>query len=259
MIAEETLLHLNRSGIVPGSEETEEAFLKRVERLKKRESSSDVPSFHWDWARLQLKNLFDLEPLYVEASYSNRSLTFWQGAACWVDETGDVSIQLRENLRKGTYLKMYERDEILAHEAVHAARAKIEGNRFEEFFAYMSSDKKWRRVFGPIIQSSWEIWPLLFFGGLSWISNWGFFLSALWLLFGFFRLIRSHTILNRAASHLMKDLLDVRKVRAILVRLSDEEIVRFARGDDFIKYVRNRNCLRWKAIQLAYFPEHNVV
>lgn len=249
---EELLLQYNKAGVIPGSFESEKDFLNRVDHLKKKITETDFPPSHWDWVRAYLKELFDIEPCYFSAFYSNRSLAPWQGAAAWFEEGKIATIQLKEALRKGTFLKIYRREEILAHEAIHMARGELQGERFEEFFAYMTSEKKWRRVLGPIVQRPWEVWPLFIFSLLSAFSPLFLFLSALWVGGGFFRLVKNHRTLNRAASKIFAHLLDVQKTRAVLVRLNDEEIVKFSKGENILLYAKKQTCLRWRAIRLAY-------
>jgi hypothetical protein len=146
-------------------------------------------------------------------------------------------------------LGIYSREEILAHEAVHGARSGFDENRCEEFFAYMTSEKKWRRVLGPILQRPWEVWPLFLtlVAGMAWPAcYWG---ATLWMGIGFFRLVRQHAKLNRAAGQILKKTGDARKTRAILFRLTDREIELFAQGKDIEEYSQAQCCLRWRVIK----------
>lgn len=244
------LLALNKMGFIPGPEENEEAFLARVAKAKENFKAGDwIPEPHWDWVRTYLDQLYDVKPLYICAFYSNKSLAPWQGAAAWIEGKALSSIQLREGLRKGSYLGIYGREEILAHEAVHAARSGFNEDRYEEFFAYMTSEKRWRRVLGPILQRPWEAWPFIMFVVMAmfWPS---FYLgAALWLGIGFCRLIFRHTQLKSAAKNISSFVLDLRKVRAILFRLTDQEIHAFAKGLNIKDYAKKQSCLRWKVIQ----------
>lgn len=248
------LLALNKDGFIPGPGEEEAAFLSRVARCKENfQKGGWIPTGHWDWVREYLGQIFDVKPLYICAFYSNRSLAPWQGAASWIEGRTLSSIQLREGLRKGSYLWLYSREEILAHEAVHAARSGFDENRYEEFFAYMTSEKKWRRVLGPIIQRPWEVWPLfmLLVGGMVWP---GCYLgAAVWSGLGFFRLIRQHRRLKKAASQILREVGDVGKTRAILFRLTDDEIRKFSQGQN-IETV-SQGDLRWRLIKRAYGKE----
>lgn len=248
-MTDDDLLALDKSGFLPGPGENEAEFIARVERTKKKfESGNWIPEPHWDWVRTYLSELFDVKPLYICAFYSNKNLAPWQGAASWIDGRRLDSVQLRKALKKGSYLGLYRREEILAHEAVHAARSGFNESVYEEFFAYMTSEVKWRRILGPIVRRPWEIWPLFIFlilGVFSPLFYWG---ASIWLIFGFTRLIRNHTTLNRAGNEILKHLPDLKLMRSVLLRLTDEEIQGFAKGRDFLATAKNRNCLRWRII-----------
>lgn len=250
MIKDADLLELDKMGFIPGPEESEEAFLARVAEAKENFHKGEwIPSAHWDWTREFLEQMFNVKPLYICSFYSNQNLTPWQGAASWIKGRSLVSIQLREKLKMGSYLGVYRRDEILAHEAVHAARCGFNEDRYEEFFAYMTSEKKWRRVLGPIFQRPWEAWPLLFtlLGGILWpFCYWG---ATFWTGLGFFRLIRQHRRLKSAADCIFKHVRDVRKVRTILFRLTDSEIDLFSHGTDIHEFASQKKCLRWRIIR----------
>jgi len=253
MLTDEELLLLNRQGLIPGPDELEEEFSFRVAKAKEKITSGEwIPSSHWEWARLHLEELFDFSPQFLPAFYSNRSLALWQGAASWIEDGKLKAIQLREGLKKGSYFG-YKRDEILAHEAVHAARAAFNEPQAEEFFAYLTSEKWWRRAFGPLIRRPYEVWVffVLAIGTLLFpITN--LFASG-WLGMGVFRLLRLHHRMKRAAKTLGRMLQDPRRVRAVLLRLTDQEIGMFAEGEDVLAYAEMQVCLRWRLIRLAYF------
>lgn len=244
------LLALDNIGFIPGPDENEPEFLARVEKAKEKfKRGGWIPEPHWDWVRETLFQLFHVKPLYICAFYSNKKLSLWEGAAAWIEGKELDRIQLRQGLKKGTYLKVYKREEILAHEAIHAARCAFNESRFEEFFAYMSSEKKYRRVLGPILKRPWEAWPFFLFSlaGNIWA---GFYLVAAALAaFGFVRLIKQHVILNRAAKAVYKITKDAKLSRAVLFRLTDEEIDRFSRGEEISSYAETQESLRWRVIK----------
>ncbi|MBI3900520.1 MAG: hypothetical protein HY324_00050, partial [Chlamydiia bacterium] len=165
---DDELLQLNQEGLIPGPQETEESFRKRVALIKAKAAENQLPSAHLEWTFLHLKELFDFSPRYLPIFYSNASLPFWQGGCCWVED-GIVALQLKKGFAKGSYLGI-SRDELIAHEAVHAARGAFSEPYFEETFAYLTSEKKWRRVLGPVIQRPWEVWPFLISLGIGLFS-----------------------------------------------------------------------------------------
>jgi hypothetical protein len=245
------ILMLNEEGFIPGPQETEEMFLKRVRETQEFFSNGEwIPEAHWSWVRPCMKEIFDFRPTCVAARYSNEKLTPWQGAVVWIDRVSTV--QLREGLRKGSYLGIYSREEILSHESAHMARAGFNEDRYEEFFAHMTSDKKWRRVLGPIVQRPWEVWPLLGAVGMGALYPICYWMAIVWIGLGFGRLIKRHQRLERAAGSILKVVEDERSARAVLFRLTDEEIDRFARGESVEMYAAQQNCLRWRLIRLAY-------
>src|SRR5690242_3783438 len=105
ILTDSELLTLDQMGFIPGPNESEEGFFKRVETAKEKFAKGKwIPESHWDWVRESLDTLFYVKPLYICAFYSNRSLTPWQGAAAWIEGRELSSIQLREKLKKGSYL-----------------------------------------------------------------------------------------------------------------------------------------------------------
>lgn len=246
-MTDEELYEWNRNGVIPGPGESEEAFAERARETRARfERGEWIPKPHWDWVRHHLRELFDFEPAYVPVFYSNKGLAVWEGAAAWI-EGRFCEVQLREGLRKGSYLGLYRREEILGHEAVHAARCAFE-EKSEEFFAYMTSDKKWRKVLGPIFERPWEAWLLVGVLGVGAFWPAGYLAAGCLAAIGFWRLGRMHRRLAKAGKRLEKA--GVEKVRAVLFRMTDKEIGKLAKGADLQEVAGS--CLRWRLIRLGY-------
>ncbi len=234
MITDDELLALSQSGFIPGPGEVEENFLHRVSSTKQaflKLGVSAIPESHWEWVGAKLRKLFGFTPDSLPAFYSNRSLSPWQGAAAWVERGQIIAIQLRNAFKKGSFLRMYQRSEILSHEAVHAARSAFPKDPWDEFFAYMVSEKSWRRALGPIIQRPWEVWPFLVFCVLGALDAIFFLGAAAWIGAGFFRLIRAHLTLTKASKELQKQMSDD-DARALLLRLTGEEIQSLSKGKE---------------------------
>ncbi|HSX10414.1 MAG TPA: hypothetical protein VLF94_01675 [Chlamydiales bacterium] len=249
-MTDEELFALDRAGFIPGPKESEKDFLDRVAQTKENFEKGDwIPASHWSWVRESLNEIFNVKPLYICAFYSNRSLAPWQAAASWIEGRELKAIQLREGLRKGAYLRLYSREEILAHEAVHAARSGFDEDCYEEFFAYMTSEKKWRRVLGPIVQRPWEVWPFLAFVLAGAIWPLAYLGATLWLGVGFGRLITQHLRLRRASEQVFDIVRDTRKTRAIVFRLTDDEIRAFSKREKMEEYAQQQSCLRWRVIK----------
>ena len=255
-MTDEELIVLNQSGFIPGPNESEKDFRHRIESTKQaffKLGVSAIPSSHWDWVGNKLRDLFGFTPSCLPAFYSNRSLRLWQGAAAWVERGQILAIQLRESFKKGTFLGIYQRSEILAHESVHAARSAFPVDPWDEFFAYMTSEAVWRRVLGPIIRRPWEVWPFLIFCLLGAMDPVFFLGSALWMGLGFYRLIRSHRILHKASETLKKLGCVSGMARALCLRLTDSEIVNLSRGINIFTAIQsNDGNLRLRLLLLMY-------
>lgn len=218
-------------GLIPGPDEDEKTFLERVSRLTAQSPNQEE-------SHAITRHLFGFSVDWVPVFYSNQKLPFWEGAAIWIGET--PSIQLRENFKKGSYLG-YRREEVLAHEAVHAARVAFEEPRFEEILAYQTSKSRLRRWAGPLFRKPWEsalfmVLLVLAFLGYCWIP-----LAVLgWLSV---RLTWAQWTLQRCLKKLPLSL---------IVCLTDTEIRKFARLSltDIQAYFENDQTLRGSLIRL---------
>lgn len=246
------LLALNRAGFIPGPKESEKVFLERVESVRQaffKLGEQTIPKAHWLLPSEILLNIFSFFPESLPAFYSDRSLAPWQGAAAWVERDQIIAIQLRKAFRKGSFLKLYDRDELLAHEAVHAARSAFDDSPLEELFAYMSSLKGYRRVLGPMIQRPWEVWPFLSLSFLGAFFPGFFLLASFWLALGFTRLFKVRLVLKKAIKQLQKRGFSDKKALAILFRLTFQEVKDLSHGKDIFDK-RDKKNIRWRLIHL---------
>ncbi len=249
------LLDLNNRGIFPGPKESLEHFSKRAQLAAKNETYPGVN---------RLQDLFGVKPDWVEIKIDQKGLLPWEAAATWIeeDETGFKTshIQLKPNA-------FYLPEEIVAHELVHAMRLSFEEARFEEILAYRTSEKRFRRYFGPLFAKPKEVKGWLFLLITSWAIYWTQFAFEieigaeyfLWvplliLGLGTIRLIRAQRLFSLALNNLEKTGV---KALPIALRLSDEEILRFARNSseeirDFAQKQRQTD-LRWQQLWDAYF------
>lgn len=166
----------NRQGFIPGSQETEEDFMKRIVFCENLESElvkkvgADLPFEVGDSQSKQIlqhsldetKVIYGMAAAWVPLFFSNYQLAPWHGGCAWIfqfDETVPMAafLQLRARFRDHvTYLGLYHRDELIAHELSHVGRMMYEEPKFEEILAYRSSKSHLRRWLGPIVQSSKE-------------------------------------------------------------------------------------------------------
>jgi len=269
MLVEE-LIRLNRLGFIPAPGENEERFLKRV---KAWQNPFEMPFPIEHELKKQasdfLAQLFDISPEWVQGFYGNQDLSFWQGAAVWEVE-GEIPlplIQLREGFKKGTYLKVYSKEEIFLHEMAHAPRLLLGSKHFEEYFAYLTSPYRWRRWLGPMFSSSKDAYLFVCLSFLPCLLTlFSFpFSYVFWgaLLIPFYRLYRKHGLFHACLKKL-KACLQIRGMAlAVMYRLTDEEIAFFAKStwaqiEDYIKKQKNTS-LRWKVIYSCYFSVQNGV
>lgn len=152
MIDDHALLDCFYRGLIPGPEESEEAFLLRVKQAQ--------PLAHPEWDEVSSPFKIDWVPI----SYSNHQIAWWEAAATWISEDQLPSIQLRKNFQKGSFLG-YKRSEVLSHEAIHAARMRFDEPLFEEVLAYSTAPQAWKRFFGPLFSRTWE--PLVLMAGVA--------------------------------------------------------------------------------------------
>jgi hypothetical protein len=221
--------------VLPG--ESEKTYRMRVQSLDCTQSNACDHA----GARARVRELFSIDPTWVAISYSNDGLYPWEAACMWYDSV--PSIQLRKVFEKKTHLLgLYAKDEVLAHEYIHAVRAPFGDSPFEEFFAYLVSNR-FRAFLGPLFQRPQDglwfvgtllaacmsftfssllenefLWGLFCFFGLVFVSYFLFLAGRLGRLFWQFW---------RAWQHLLP--LTEKKAWPLMIRLNDEEIRLFSR------------------------------
>jgi hypothetical protein len=261
MISDEDLRSFNQRGFIPGPSEDEQAFLQRIAHHLNHFSFRDEIRE----IQKRVKEHFDIQIDWMQISYSNQGLSFWEGAAVRIEET-EVVLQLRKAFEKGSFLKIYKREEVLAHEWVHLARMAFDESQFEELFAYSLSPHFFRRWLGPFFQTYWEaplfliLWSVPFFSVLgefffsipSWFVTLPYFATGL----GLIRLCRLHFNFLRCRNKIKRLLKNSHHAAAFLVRLTDKEICLFGRLslEEIKRYIdgRRKTSLRWRTIALSY-------
>lgn len=252
-LTSEDLLKLGRRGLIPGPKEDEEQFLERIELTLKRSSEEEIPEEDWEEALHITAQLYGVEPDWIPAFYSDKGLRPWEGAAIWMDKRSS-KIQLRTAFRKGSFLKIYKRAEVLSHEAVHAARFAFNEPRFEEIFAYKTSSKTWRKILGPLFRTPLETGLFLLALIASAVLPFLFFLPWLLLLIFGVRLFLSHRTLSCAQQKCEKILLNPAQSLCVLLRLTDKEICFFSKAStqEINAYIFEQTTLRWHSIKSSF-------
>ncbi|MGE5196600.1 MAG: hypothetical protein ACM3JI_04660 [Anaerolineae bacterium] len=275
MISDTDLLLLNERGFIAGPDETAEDFSKRIAFLEKFEPilQDKLEKKDWETAHLLTKQVFDFSADWIKGFYSNKKLPFWQGAATWIDHPWRPLIQLKKAFRSGNYLKIYGRDEVLAHEALHAARMAFEEPKFEEVLAFATSRYPLRKALGPLLRSSWESYLFifaLFFAMIgtsihlivaSCLTSLYFLPVVALIIVGIFRHLLIQRIFKGCLKNLRKILKNSSFCLPVVCRLTDREIVSFNKwsSKQILSYVNMQRSLRWRQIFLSYFqPEFRV-
>jgi hypothetical protein len=231
-------------GLVPGPDESEEAFTVRAE-------ASQTSHSCWKDLDSDVRAVCGAVPDWVEITYSNRGLPFWQGAVTTIEGSG-ISLQFRSAFEKGSYLGLYSRDEVAMHEAVHAIRMAFHEPKFEELLAYRTSKNRMRRFLGPIFFRSWESGffsaTLLLAALLQFWLPVAMAIPALIAVYGIVRLLRAQRILAQCLQ---------RVPFALAVRLTDREIIEFSRSThaEIERYAQEQSLtyLRWRQLYPVYF------
>lgn len=289
LLSDAELLSLNQQGLIPGPNETESEFIKRANyclNLKNILASelglpqpvdSEIAKKLIQDASPITKQLFNISTEWAPIIFSNHKLALWHGGCAWIfqqsEETPTAAFfQLRRVYETSTrYLGIYDRQELIAHESAHVGRMLFQEPKFEEMLAYTTGRSLFRRMFGPIIESPWEVvlfaLALLFsfaadfsaaiFGGYQ-LYN-----VALWLKVppliiigcGLVRLWIRHQQFSRCLKKL-QGMFGNEKANWIIYRLTDKEILALGKMNvkDITHYISSQkeSSLRWRLLNLAY-------
>jgi hypothetical protein len=284
---------LNKQGFIPGPQETEAEFYERIEfcrhlltHLAEESEATQLPFEEKDLAtKTTLEEAFDLtnslygiQPEWVPLFFSNHQLTPWHGGCAWIFQLNEHTplaafLQLRAHFRHfATYLRVYYRKELIAHELSHVGRLMLDEPQFEEFFAYQSSPYAWRRWLGPLIQSSTEsLFFILLLGlifivdlailgtghsTLSSMTNWLKLVPLFFIFYAFIRLTQRHWTLQQCLKNLKFLTHSSNQASHLLYRLCDSEIRQFAKEspENIKKFIENQSfhSFRWSFLSKLY-------
>ncbi len=260
-ISEDKLLSLNSRGIFPGPSEGEEEFLKRVSAAKKISSQENLKL---------AQEIFSAFPDWIKIHFSQKGLLLWEGAATWIEENAEGVREASIQIKSSFFTQLYPREEIIAHEMVHAMRLMFEERRFEEILAFRTSKNRFRRYFGPLFTHPGETKGFVICMLGSWLLYWAefifdFSLGVRYLLcspllvlgWGIWRLARSQKVFSLALNHLEKAVKKPKTPLAVALRLSDREIEQFAKSspEAILAFAskEKEQSLRWKQLFSVYF------
>jgi hypothetical protein len=246
-LTDEALIRFNRRGLIPGPEESPEAFCKRA--------TFCVATTPWAKEQtLRLKTLYDSAPDWAEIYYSRAKLKPWEGACTWIE--GDrAKVQLHPRLQHEKPLHgLYTLEELLTHELAHVGRMAFNEPVYEEFLACQTALQSQRRFLRTLHLAPYEsmLTALLSWAPLFWGTG------ALWPL-ALALLATAMKIASRVSAFCRcRRRLETLTERplAVLYRLTDKEIAKFARMTpeaiaEYAAREKNRS-LRWRAIALCY-------
>lgn len=192
----------------------------------------------------EVKERYQVNPSWIPIFFSRYKLLPWHGGCAWIfklkkEDPTAALMQLRPEFKNNRrFLKIYERKELIAHELCHVGRMMYNEPKFEEFLAYRLSESRFRRLFGPIISSSFEsvlfiltLLTILFIDAAFIFSDSE---SPLWIKLiplglisiALVRLFYRHRCLNQT-SRVLQALTP--NAEAILYRLTDNEIFQISR------------------------------
>lgn len=297
LLSDFELLAYNQQGLIPAPDETEETFCARAEQclhLKVQLSNEQALQFPFaseaiysneilESAFPKTKALFDIQPSWLPVFFSNYQLAPWHGGCAWIfqlqaDSPRTSFLQLRKTFAKHKiYLKLYQREELAAHEMAHVGRMMFNEERFEEILAYRTSTSSWRKWLGPLVQSSTEsllfmflLFALLLLDSYMLLSqNFEGYVNLAWLkifpagllFLALLRLWNRHRAFNQCQAQLQKTFSNASIADHVIYRLSDKEITTFSHLSsseilDYCNHEKNKS-LRWRLINLAYFTDKN--
>lgn len=284
---DEELISLNKLGMIPGPDESHADFKRRAEYcldLKKDSVQFGRTDNQVSQKLMQnvvpiTRRLFDIAPEWVPIVFSNHRLAPWHGGCAWIFQLDEKTptgafFQLREAFATSQrYLGIYDREELVAHEAAHVGRMVFDEPKFEEVLAYRTSTSPFRRWLGPIVQSAREalFFVLAVFLSLL-VDFWVLMLDqpdpyhlVLWvkaipivlLILGVVRAWRRQNQFSQCYKKLLEILKTSEDANAVIYRLQDREIIDFGdmHPDAIVAYAKENatRSLRWRVIDLAYF------
>jgi hypothetical protein len=260
-ILEDQLKSLSLRGIFPGPLESSEDFFVRAD--------SFVPQKHLPCALL-LSKIFNTTPDWVQIETGSKGLFFWEGAATWIEENADGMRSCKVQLKDTWLTRLYPKEELIAHEIVHAMRLMFDEKRFEEVLAYQTSKNRFRRYFGPLFSDPTESKFFIALLFASWAIYWvevifnvhlgggSILFLPLWAIgWGVLRLRRSQRVLSAALCNLQAVVGQGAPSLAIAICLTDSEIEQFATStpEEIRTFAvkAKEHSLRWRQLFVTYF------
>lgn len=179
----ETLVALDEIGLILAPAESGEEFSIRLKTLKEKlddyktqvqskpiyeiegmkfKSANAIPKKDFQPCLKQTESLFRFSMDWVPGFYQNSQPAFLFGGCCYTSDPDFYSFfQVRESFKEKQTWFFYNRDELMAHEMCHVARGGIGAKKYEEFFAYKTSNKNMRKAIGSVLYSQLDTYLIL--------------------------------------------------------------------------------------------------
>lgn len=218
-------------------------------------------------------NAYSFTISWVPGFYGDEHLSLFTGGATIITDSGFCFFIIKSNFAYKSKWLLYSVEELLRHEICHIARSPLDDDKYEEFFAYRVSEKKFRKLFGNcfhnIIDTMIFIIPffvLIFAQFLNMIYTLPMLYFRLAVIpYPVFLVIRNFYLMrkyNKAVTALENSgICD--KADSVLFRCSAKEISKIAKlknkKDKLINWLKDKSegCLRWKVIAYSFLDINN--
>ncbi len=285
---------LDENGLFPGENEDKTAFINRCRNIfdfyrrmecELRENGAAVSAFGLKLRRearipeeimceasAKTGKLYGFKINWAKGFFVTEKMGLLWGGSSWYDpQSGEMVFIVRPAFKYRKKWFIYRRDELLAHELCHVAHTPVADDKLEEFFAYQTSDSRFRRYLGNIFVRGMDAFIFIappfillavqmmnIFAGTG-IAEWPF-----WALIGLvpagflIRNQRSRNLYFRAKTKLEQ--LKVKLPQAVLFRCTCREIaaIAAARSDGELRawlIERIRSTQRFKIIGYRFLRE----
>jgi len=171
----DTLVALDRRGLILGANETPSQYAKRLrclaENIAEMEtelagrgyfmiegfrlvSGERIPRKLFDQVAPQTEDLYGFSIDWVPGFFVTPSFGWlFAGCAFYFDVEFFALFIIRKSFaHRDRFLFIYRRQELLAHELCHIARLSLQSRKYEEMFAYRTSFSAFRRAMGSVFR-----------------------------------------------------------------------------------------------------------
>ncbi len=202
------------------------------------------------------EKLYKVSPDWVPGFFANESFgAMWGGCALSDPQSNLVLFIIRKVFSGKKRWLFYRREELMAHELIHAAHQALNEIQFEEYFAYRSAFSPLRKFFGGCFIYKFDamlfLLPIMLLPAaqacyifrLIDLPMWIFWMiAAIYPLFLTIRCTYNNLIVARARKFLQQN--NIADPDAVLFRMTSEEISLLAG-----KIMPQGSDLRWRIIR----------